>query len=234
MVIEFRRKQTGSKAVLRVLASSLGWSGCLGNDRSSLASAEPGARQKAESASALSSPSASRAPAYPLITSDPYFSIWAFTDRLTDDWTRHWTGAVHAMESMVRIDGATYRLMGPAPEAIPAMPQTAVRVHPTRTVYDFAGSGIELSLEFLSPLLAHDLEVTSRPASYLTFRVRATDGRKHAVSLYFDNSGELVVNRSDQQVIWGRTQIPGLLSQKMGSRDQPILAKSGEDRKSVV
>ena len=33
-----------------------------------------------------------RAPAYPLVTIDPYTSGWSFTDQLNADQTRHWTG----------------------------------------------------------------------------------------------------------------------------------------------
>src|SRR5688500_20306455 len=57
-----------------------------------------------------------RAPAVPLVTHDPFFSTWSMTDRLADDWPRHWTGHVRGMSGLVRVDGQTMRWMAPGPE----------------------------------------------------------------------------------------------------------------------
>ncbi|MFN8345231.1 MAG: DUF4965 domain-containing protein [Spirosomataceae bacterium] len=62
-----------------------------------------------------------RPPAYPLITHDPYFSIWSTTDRLTEGPTRHWTGRPHSLEGMVRVDGKTYQFLGAPPTLYDAL-----------------------------------------------------------------------------------------------------------------
>src|SRR5687767_5781917 len=116
-----------------------------------------------------------RPPAVPLVTHDPYFSAWSFSSELNGDWPRHWTGAVHAMCGMVRIDGKAYRWMGAAPKEAGAMKQKSVRVYPTRTVYEFEQDGIALTAMFVTPALPHDLDVLSRPITYLIMSVRATD-----------------------------------------------------------
>ena len=56
-----------------------------------------------------------RPPAYPLVTHDPYFSIWSTTDKLTDSPTRHWTGKPQSMEGVVRVDGKAFQFLGAVP-----------------------------------------------------------------------------------------------------------------------
>ena len=53
-----------------------------------------------------------QAPAYPLVTHDPYFSIWSATDTLTASATRHWTGAEQPLVGLVKVDGVSYRVLG--------------------------------------------------------------------------------------------------------------------------
>ena len=55
-----------------------------------------------------------RAPAYPLVTIDPFTSTWSAADRLYDAPTTHWTGAEHQMLGVAVVDGIPYRFLGQA------------------------------------------------------------------------------------------------------------------------
>ena len=117
-----------------------------------------------------------RPPAVPLVACDPYFSIWSPADKLTDADTVHWTGKPHRLASLIRIDGKAFRLMGRDPESVPALPQRSVAVLPTRTLYSFEGNGVRVTLTFLTAALPEDIDLLSRPVTYLTWDAQATDG----------------------------------------------------------
>lgn len=53
-----------------------------------------------------------KAPSFPLITHDPYFSIWSNSDNLNASPTKHWTGTEHSLIGMLKVDGQTYRFLG--------------------------------------------------------------------------------------------------------------------------
>ena len=170
-----------------------------------------------------------RPPAVPLVTHDPYFSVWSMSDRLTDSWTKHWTGATNAMCGLIRIDGKPYRFMAPAVLKVPAMTQLSLEVLPTRTIYRFEQDAVRLTLTFTTPALRDDLDILSRPITYITFDIAATDKQPHDVALYFDCTGELAVDRPEQAVTWGRYRTGDMDVLRIGSKEQNVLAKAGDN-----
>lgn len=170
-----------------------------------------------------------RPPAVPLLTSDPYLSVWSEADRATDDVTRHWTRHPNPLTSMVRIDGVTYRLLGHSPDDIPAFPQTNLKVWPTKTTYEFSNGKVSVVMSFLAPSLPHDLEVFARPVNYVTWSVASIDGKKHDVQIYESSSGLLTVNRAENKVEWKREKMGSLTSLRIGSARQTYLRPAGDD-----
>jgi hypothetical protein len=171
-----------------------------------------------------------RPPAVPLVTHDPYFSIWSMSDKLTDQNTKHWTGAEQPLTGLARIDGATYRYLGARPRhGVPAMQQVSLSVTPTHTIYTFEQAGVRLVLTFFTPAFPEDLDLLSRPVTYLTWDVNAIDGKRHDVSVYLDADPVLAVNTGDQPVVWSRAKAGSLTVLSTGSREQSVLNRSGDN-----
>ena len=174
-------------------------------------------------------PAPLRPPAVPLVTHDPYFSVWSMADRLNAEGTKHWTGKPNTLTALARVDGRTYRLMGQDPRRIQAMSQTRVEVLPTRTLYEFAGGGVTIGLAFLTPALPEDLDVLSRPLTYVELTVASADGGEHQAALYFDAAADLALNTPDEAVTWERIRVDGQPALRLGSREQAVLGRRGDD-----
>lgn len=172
--------------------------------------------------------------AIPLVTVDPYFSIWSFSDRLYDDATRHWSNKRAAMTGLIKIDDTYYRFMGKAqsnneyyfyePEPLS---QTDVEVYATKTVYRFENDIIRMKLVFRTPLLPDDLELLSRPVSYISYEVEYKDGQEHTLEIYFDICAELCVDNTSAMVDFGMTAD----SVYIGKGNQDVLEKSGDENR---
>ena len=61
-----------------------------------------------------------RAPAYPLVTVDPYTSGWSFSNNLYDETIKHWTGKKQQLIGVITVDNKAYRFMGE--EQVPMKP----------------------------------------------------------------------------------------------------------------
>ncbi|UII21466.1 glutaminase family protein [Fulvivirga ligni] len=324
---------------------------------------------------------AEKAPAYPLVAHDPYFSIWSFNDKLTDASTRHWTGSDQPLIGYVEVDGKEYRVLGKKPVAYDAIlptsdmqdytckfteskpaegwkavdfddsswktteapfgdnPSTAktvwkshdlyvrreftlkkgfdasnwqlkishddnikifingeqvfekvgwdtkynfvdlkaaakkslkvgknvlaihilntaggawldaglvseriekntndlvgvqkgVSITPTQTIYDFTCGGVDARLTFTSPLLMDNLDLMSRPVSYINYAVKSNDGKEHKVKVRLDASAMIAVNTPAQKVEAETLTEGGLTILKAGTQAQPVLKKKGDD-----
>ena len=169
----------------------------------------------------------SRPPAVPLIAHDPYFSVWSAADKLTDRETSHWTGTPQPIAGLARIDGKNYRFMGADPREVPAMEQVSLAVTPTHTVYEFRAEQVDLTLTFFTPAFPKDLDVLSRPVTYLT--VAATAQGSHEVFILLDVDPVIAVNTTDEAVTWGRSRAGNLTVLNVGSRDQRVLNRPGDN-----
>lgn len=170
---------------------------------------------------------AGRLPAVPLITCDPYFSLWSGSDRLCEAETMHWTGRTKKTAGVVTIDGKRYRFMGLGTEE--AMEQTSLCVTATCTQYCFEKAGIALEISFWTPLLPNDLDILSRPCSYLDAKMHALDGKEHQVELEWEFLGDLCCNKGQLEKIGGGAyQMEGNSIAWMGLREQSPLGHSGD------
>lgn len=329
----------------------------------------------------LLSGQSNRLPAYPLITHDPYFSIWSTTDNLAASPTKHWTGAEHSLIGMIEVDGIIYHFLGkngdnyetiipagdevnyeaaytetnpgdnwmntdlndsewekgiapfgnnptmsktqwntkdiwmrrkfmlkdlnaealylklnhdddvevylngeavykvkgwtnkyiyvPIPEVaksklktgenllaihvinnvggaildagivekiiekpnpkLQTAVQNKVTVNATQTIYNFTCGKVDLTLTFTSPLLINNLAILSRPVSYISAKMKATDNLLHDVRLFLGASTDIAVNTPAQEVQASKYSANGLAILKVGTTSQDVLKLKGDD-----
>ena len=171
-----------------------------------------------------------RAPAYPLITVDPYFSVWSASNKLNESNTVHWTNSPNTMSGIATVDGNKFRVIGNVNEDIPAMKQVSVDCTAFSATYVFEDGGVRLTLIFSSPLLISDLSLISRPVSYLEIKKESIDGKRHKVEFDISVSEEICINALGEEETECETfTIDNLNSARIGSKAQRVLCQSGDD-----
>lgn len=172
-----------------------------------------------------------RPPAIPLVVHDPYTSIWSFSDKLTDEWTRHWTGKNRTMTGLIWVDGRTFRFLGPEELGGIILPQIRCMVYPTRTEYTFENEVVQLRLTFLTPMLTEQFKWLTCPVTFVQFELRAMDGNEHNARVYFDIGTDWCVNDEKQVVTWELkdTSAENIALLRAGTVEQPVLAKAGDN-----
>lgn len=174
-----------------------------------------------------------RMPAYPLVTHDPYFSVWSATDALNTSTTVHWTGKQHSMVGIISVDEKPYKFLGELPgdtaHSILNATQLSVDVTATQTHYQFSCGPVLLELNFLSPMIASDLDLVSRPLTYIDITVQSMDGKSHLTEIDFSVSIDLSKNEKTQRVKIETGKKENIQYLKAGVVDQKILGKQGDD-----
>ncbi len=170
-----------------------------------------------------------RAPAYPLITIDPYFSVWSASDKPTSTETVHWTGKPNTLSVIANIDGKDYRLIG-ADNSVPAAKCLSSDCSAFSTTYVYEQDGAKLTLIFTSPIIPDDLYMLSRPVSYLEVIKESANGGRHDVSVKIAMSEEICMDlKGDCEVETEQIEFGKYSSVKMGRREQKILERNGDD-----
>ena len=97
---------------------------------------------------------------------------------------------------------------------MPQMAPSAIR--PTSTSTVFRAGGVELVLEFRQPKLIAELD-SYVPTVLVRFNATALDGRPHAVQVFFEVTGQTVVNTDTERVLAGREMLPsGAVAMSLG------------------
>jgi len=145
------------------------------------------------------------------------------SDQLNADWPRHWTGVPHGLCGLVRFGDRTYVWMGNPVRMGDKMRQSSVTVTATATIYTFEADGNELTVSFLSPVLAEDLDLVSRPVTYVTVKTN------REATVYLDMPGEVAVDRPNQEVAGASFQLAELHGAWIRKAAQQPLNRSGDD-----
>ena len=180
----------------------------------------------------MNSASLLRAPAIPLVVHDPFFSYWLPSENPTGAFVCHWTGSVNRWDGIIRVDGTPYIFLGRG-ISVPGerLNSSKCEIYPTRTVLTYEVSGIRMKVTYLTPALPHDLEIMSRPATYVTTEIESADGKTHSVEIAFFYLGAACVDRVYNLVNWGRTDHPDCDLCYFTSAQPHMLETCGDDQR---
>ena len=171
-----------------------------------------------------------RAPAVPLITVDPYFSVWSFDEHLNYKPTVHWTGRPNPILGTVCIDGKTYSFLGYHRDVY-KLRQVSLDIDAMSTTAVYTDGKIELTVCYTSPLLMDDFHIMTRPVSYMSVSYKSVDGAKHDVKLNVKADECLCLDKTGQSPVVAEEVSPCCCVKgvRMGNVEQKPLSRSGDD-----
>ena len=149
-----------------------------------------------------------RPAAVPLVTVDPYFSIWSCGDKLYDGYTKHWSEKPWPLFVGLDIDGVPYTIAGVDRDFVRLrnnIHQTNLEVTPLSTIYTFENNIAKVTLTFTTPLLMDRLDILTRPVSYIAYDVEIKKEGVKEAKFVFGISADGCVNNHRQNVMFKRT-----------------------------
>ncbi len=171
-----------------------------------------------------------RPPAIPLITIDPYFSVWSPNETINFAPTEFWSGKQNSILGVAYIDGERYTFLGYHRDYL-KLTQKSLSYDAFSTTAIFENEKIILKAVFTSALLPQNYEILTRPVSYLNVTWESKDGNEHNVKLDVAVSEELCLQKAWQNdVLIEETPFSNnLKGLRMGNVEQKPLHESGDD-----
>ncbi len=171
-----------------------------------------------------------RAPSVPLITVDPYFTVWLPDETLNFTMSEHWSGKTNSIYGVCDVDGKKYLFFG-YHRNHQKMRQVSLDISALSTTVVMECDEITLTAKFTTPVMADNLRLLSRPVSYLEINVVSKDGEEHEIKIDIAASEELCLMKAGQSdLISESISIESTLNgTKFGNAEQKPLNKSGDD-----
>ena len=144
--------------------------------------------------------------AVPLITVDPFFSVWSCDDALYGGPTEHWCGKPSPIMAGIYV-GKTFYSMSAFDACGKAIRhriyQTGLKINPTSSVYTFENELAKVTLTFRTPLLLDRLDIMSRPVSYVEYEIESKCDDE--IRFVFGISSRATVDSRSQQISFKKT-----------------------------
>ena len=171
-----------------------------------------------------------RAPAIPIITVDPYFSIWSPDENINYKKTMHWTGKPNPLVGIVTVDGKQYDFLG-YDGGYHKIRQVSLEIEAMSTTAVYANDEIEITACYTTPLLMDDFHIMTRPVSYMTASYRSLDGKAHDVRLSVSARQEVCLDTVNQSPVVTEAVSPCccVKGMRMGNSEQKPLNRAGDD-----
>lgn len=148
-----------------------------------------------------------RPAAVPLMTADPYFSVWSTSDELYSDITRHWSEKPCPILMGVYVGEEFFSMAAYDSDFVPMsnkVRQTSLKVTPLSTTYTFENELFSAEIVFTTPLIPTRLDLLSRTVSYVKYDI--TKKCDEDMKFVFGIGARIVVLDKTKTVKFGRTE----------------------------